>query len=428
MRGTTQASVNLLYSTWLDTITSMENILQREGVSRTSGDNIALQQCISLLRRLPPLDDNQKPPINEIQPNLNPLDVLYDVKKLIDETNEQPMSASFQKIVEAAGVFDHWCDGRVSTAQESDQWALYTVQATAWNAAGCEGLGDLTADIVLAFTRAGSPDNNRLTALLNIAFRRARQGNYNNALGILLDPSVWSSLSLPDYKLWAEEVWQVLTLRAARRGQDRLYHETLLPHRPPGERNLAFLDSKISLSEVLRMREREASSITMEQLLRTLWHSEFLFRMHHYRAAIVLLADVGLHFGLSKRSQRMIEDMMPQIIIGSDVELRGFAAFTLARCIIVGGQGSKSALQEAAWWLAIAEKDYMALEIYHSAMDVQYLLAVVYNTFGAEEDRDAASERYERTREVLQQLEVVTADAEVNGIIDIISRVGSWEI
>ncbi|KIK70807.1 hypothetical protein GYMLUDRAFT_210293 [Collybiopsis luxurians FD-317 M1] len=402
-------------------------------VSRTNGDKIALQQCISLLRRFPPVDDEQKPPINEIQPNLNPLDILYDVRKLMDEANEQPLNASFYKIVEAAGVFDYWCDGKMSTINESDQWALYAVQANVWNAAGCEDLGDLTADVVIAFTRAGSSDNNRLTVLLNSAYRRARQGNYDNALGILLDPSVWRGLSLPDYQLWAQEVWQVLTLRATRRGQDRVFHHFLLPRRPPREHNpmhTPHFKGKIfsSLSEVLRMREYEASSITMEQLLRSLWHSEFLFRMHHYRTAVVLLADAGLQFGLSTRSRRMIEDIMPQIITGNDIELRGFAAFVLARCIIVGEQGANSALQEAVWWLEIAEKDYMTLEIYSSAMDVQYLLATVYNTLGAEQDRDAASQRYERTQEVLQKLEVAVVDEEVGEILDIVSRIGTLEL
>jgi anaphase-promoting complex subunit 5 len=177
---------------------------------------------------------------------------------------EQPLSASFVKIAEAAGVFNYWCDRKMGTVKESDQWALHAVQANVWTAVGCEELGDLAADVVAAFTLAGSADNNRLTVLLNSAYRRARQGNYDNALAILLDPVVWNRLALPDYKLWAQEVWQVLALRATRRGQDRLYREFLLPRQPPGERNpqdyvyipWPHYSRKISdsLSEVLRMR------------------------------------------------------------------------------------------------------------------------------------------------------------------------------
>jgi anaphase-promoting complex subunit 5 len=176
------------------------------------------------------------------------------------------------------------------------------------------------------------------------------------------------------------------------------------------------------------VQECEAFSITMEKLLRSLWHSEFLFKMHHYRVAVILLADVGLDFGLSKRSRKMVEDLMPQIITGGDLEQRAFAAFTLARCIIAGEQASKAALQEAVLWLAIAEKDYMALEIYRSAMDVQYLLAVVYDTLGAEQERDAASQRYESTQQTLLDLEVAVVDEEVGEILDMISRIGALEL
>lgn len=41
----------------------------------------------SLLHRLPPESGHTRPSLNEIQPNLNPLEVLYDVKKLMDERN-----------------------------------------------------------------------------------------------------------------------------------------------------------------------------------------------------------------------------------------------------------------------------------------------------------------------------------------------------
>lgn len=40
----------------------------------------------SLLNRLPS-GSKEKPSINEIQPDLDPLEVLFDVKKLIDEEN-----------------------------------------------------------------------------------------------------------------------------------------------------------------------------------------------------------------------------------------------------------------------------------------------------------------------------------------------------
>ena len=83
--------------------------------------------------------------------------------------------------------------------------------------------------------------------------QNARQGNYNEALAMLLDPFVWRGLSIRDYSSWAHQIWHILALRATRRfveryctsilmkflsdvcrGQFRMYREFLLPQRPAG--------------------------------------------------------------------------------------------------------------------------------------------------------------------------------------------------
>jgi hypothetical protein len=45
----------------------------------------------------------------------------------------------------------------------------------------------------------------------------ARQGSYDKALAMLLEPNVWRGLSLHDYVSWAHEIWHILALRATRR-------------------------------------------------------------------------------------------------------------------------------------------------------------------------------------------------------------------
>lgn len=97
----------------------------------------------------------------------------------------------------------------------------------------------------------------------------------------------------------------------------------------------------------------------IEHLLRALWYSEFLCRFNLYRTAIIILADIGLEFGMTKRSRQILEEIMPQVstnsfiwfdadsqlcskvINGDDLEQRAVACFTLARCIIVA-EGSSS--------------------------------------------------------------------------------------
>lgn len=105
-------------------------------VARTSGDKIALQHCISLLHRLPPTCPGTRPVLNEIQPDLHPLEILFDVSKLLDTRNEQPLSAAFVKILEAVGLYDYWLDMRPSLPMEDVHWAQRAVQSVVWTAAG----------------------------------------------------------------------------------------------------------------------------------------------------------------------------------------------------------------------------------------------------------------------------------------------------
>jgi hypothetical protein len=55
------------------------------------------------------------------------------------------------------------------------------------------------------------------------------------------------------------------------------------------------------------------ASTAIESLLRALWHAEFLCHYDSYRIGIILLADVGLEFGMSKRCRRILDEIMPQV-------------------------------------------------------------------------------------------------------------------
>ncbi|CAK5277710.1 unnamed protein product [Mycena citricolor] len=280
-------------------------------IARLNNDRVTLQHCTSLLHRLPPTIPRKRPTLNETQPDLHPMEILYDVSKLMDEENGQPLSASFARIVEGVGLYDHWFDTQPIPPADTEQWAQHAVQSVLWTAAGCPGLAALEEDLVIAFTDEGGSDNNRTTVMLNKLYRHARSGYYDQALSALLHPSMWRGLSLIDYGLWAQEIWHILVLRATRRGQDRAYREILLPRRPPGEykpRTYTLVPAGPKLSkiqqplwEVIQMKQCDQATSTMDDLLTALWHSEFLGRLSSYRTGIILLADVSLEFGMSQR-------------------------------------------------------------------------------------------------------------------------------
>jgi len=74
------------------------------------------------------------------------------------------------------------------------------------------------------------------------------------------------------------------------------------------------LDSQ-SFGRLLMLWQQQVGQATaaVEQLLRALWHSEFQCRYGSYRTAIILLADVGLEFGMTKHCKRILEEIMPQV-------------------------------------------------------------------------------------------------------------------
>ena len=49
---------------------------------------------------------------------------------------EQPLSASFEKLMQAIGLYDHWAESQHTMSAETDQWSQHAVQSVIWSAAG----------------------------------------------------------------------------------------------------------------------------------------------------------------------------------------------------------------------------------------------------------------------------------------------------
>lgn len=107
----------------------------------------------SILHRLPSNVPGQKPILQEIQFDLHPLEVLADIRKLLDEENvrastvpgfalaynlpqDQPLNAAFIKIVQAVSLYDNWLDVQLAIPAEDQQWAQHAVQSIVWKEAG----------------------------------------------------------------------------------------------------------------------------------------------------------------------------------------------------------------------------------------------------------------------------------------------------
>lgn len=100
---------------------------------------------------------------------------------------EQPLSAAFEKMIQAVGLYDHWIDVQGNYLDYADQWSQHTVQSIVWSAAGtgpdcfntfhtnanigCEKLAAIEESIVTAFSEIGGDSNNTLIVTLNRAYR-----------------------------------------------------------------------------------------------------------------------------------------------------------------------------------------------------------------------------------------------------------------
>ncbi|KAG8893475.1 hypothetical protein FRB99_001919 [Tulasnella sp. 403] len=391
-------------------------------VARTANDGLTVLHCTSLLKRITPASDaarsGGKP--TPIKPNMSPLEVLWEVKKMVDVG--EPLRAVFKKLYQSLG-----CAGAQYADAEESRWARHTAKATLWSYTGVESLAQTYEGMVTAFTQPGSDDDSRLNVLRARARRLVRQGNCGGALIVLLDPDTWRGLNLRQYELWANEIWKALQVTARRRDQEVLIKEFLHPQRPAEPPILQsystsnVFPTKLTAPGSLRwakamiVRQEVASLPTdarqyadaISPVLDALWNSEYRGTWAYHRIAVVQLADISIEFGMAGKGRRMIEGCLPQILNGDDLEIRAYACYVLARCIIAQswsvGDPKKppetdkqnTALEEALPFLQVAERDYATIEIYRERMHVIYTLSVVYHNLalGLQKAAESMDER-----------------------------------
>ncbi|KAF8136324.1 hypothetical protein EV363DRAFT_1395442 [Boletus edulis] len=405
-------------------------------VARASGDRVTLQHCISMLHRLPPnLSANEMPQLNEIQPDLHPSEVLFDVAKLLQPQTGQPLTLCFEKLAQAIGLYDRWVDLKKAASCERELLGQHAMQGVLWSTLGCYDLAAVEESFVLAFAKTGDSDSNYLNVALNRAYRLARAGSYQNALALLLHTETWQGLSLDQYQEWAIVIWHILALRGSRRCQRRFFRDFLLPRQPTSSTFISkeyFFDDSVTqlppisseLHQVMHARRQGQAVTAIQPLLQSLWHAEFQGRFPLYRVGTILLADIGLEFGMTKHCRRLLEGILPQVLTGHELEHRAFACHTLARCIIASSDSKEAGLREALPHLLMAEADYTTLSMFEATSDVQWLLMVVFHNLGMKVEEEAILERYTNTILTMRSSEECTLDEEAQQVWDVVTDVG----
>ncbi|KDQ18511.1 hypothetical protein BOTBODRAFT_28883 [Botryobasidium botryosum FD-172 SS1] len=399
-------------------------------VARAGSDRETLQHCLSLLRRISPAQGPSSEPranVNTIQSGTSPLDVLWDVKRLMDLG--EPLRVGFAELYESIG-----CQ-QVGTPLRTNRWAKNAVAATLWRMAGVESLAKAHEGLVILFTEPGD-DDSRLTMVCSRARHLVRQGDVNTALAVLLHSDTWRGLNLRQYSTWAGEVWHSLMWTAMQRGQEVMVRDFLMPRRPsdrpppqaPGTVYGTRSSATTALNAARTFRDAKQVVPAIGPLMEGIWITEFrgLYGLH--RTAVVMLADVGIELGMAKSAAKSIEECLPQLLNGDDLEQRAFACLTLARCRIAAASADgkpqtkelRDALESALPFLIIAERDYAKIQKYAARLEVLYLASVVYHNLGMYPERNRTAELHraeEAKREVVSRAEV---DDEIKDVLDFV--------
>ncbi|KAG9054730.1 hypothetical protein FS842_004289, partial [Serendipita sp. 407] len=410
--------------------------------ARTVSDRRTLMNVTSLARRIPPrkqtkseddtksIDDDDaaiiaRPKYTTLQVGTSPMDLLFDVRLGLDAG--EPLSFLFQKRFEAIGAFDLPPDIQMWPLET--QWQIWAIDAQLWRLAGMASVAEIADKIVLANT---SPkDDIRLFTLCITARQHFLRGQYAKAFMVLLDRDTWAQLSLTQFGYWSEQIWWLMWDIATRRSQDAFklqFLEARKPHASPFD----VSDKAKKSPEAIRKMILEASeALTARNVTRAtilivdaLHHAEVNGYWHLYRSATPIFADLELQRGKIESARKRIEEILPQVARGEDLEQRAMTYAIYAKVKMAKSHDTgRESLSEALVYLKKAEDDYQTLEIYSSVQDMLYLQAVVHETLEEPTLRDLAGKRLREIEEVEEKMRV-GSDEEMTEVWDVVCEIG----
>ncbi|KAF8321656.1 hypothetical protein DL93DRAFT_2093642 [Clavulina sp. PMI_390] len=433
--------INTLYLAWHECITLRAKYTRpawqflEEGikVSREKNDPFTLDSCQSLMQRLQPDPASLFLALDRratIKAGSSPLDTLWEVKKLLDLG--EGLHLCWTKVYESVGVWDARLRSNLGIAK----WPLHAVMAILWRLAGVETLAGMHERIVMTFVPVGD-DDARVNVICGQAKMLTRQGQSNEALKLLLDPQTWRGLNFRQYRVWSRAVWSTFDFTAKRKEQHQLRQSFLKANQPPEPSVMQSLGGstnplmkRTAIVERLReAREIKASGVSVpaiKPLMEAIWSAEIRGMIGYYRTAVVLLADICIDLDLSHTCVGWLEEILPGVLLGNDLELRAYASVTYARCLIASCETgmNESKLKETRPHLIRAVKDYRAISLYPQALDALCILSIVCDNLGSHAERDNWAEQFVVLDQERQNVVSATADDDMIASLQIVKDAG----
>lgn len=113
-------------------------------------------------------------------------------------------------------------EGLISALVKDPQFDA--IESTLWGLMGAEHLETVREEIVLEQGTGAPGEQDRMGSLCSRAVKKAKSGEYDGGLALLLDAGRTVSVvkTMETYRVWASAVFQVLDLEARRKGQKKV--------------------------------------------------------------------------------------------------------------------------------------------------------------------------------------------------------------
>ncbi|CAG8529910.1 6537_t:CDS:10, partial [Acaulospora colombiana] len=176
----------------------------------------------------------------------------------------------------------------------------------------------------------------------------------------------------------------------------------------PGDRSTESIRKMIlNASNALRMKNYTHATFI---IIEAIHYAELNGYWSLYWTAIPIFAELELQRGKVESARRRLEDILPQIARGEDLEQRALT-FSVYAKVLMATDTAKSR----------AEEDYSLLEMHASVQDMLYMQAVIHEALGERSQREIASTRLKEV-EILENKVRIELDVGMMELWDVLTN------
>lgn len=407
-------------------------------LSRGVNDLTCISACDKLMRRIDYDEDSgmQEYPHNGSVPGRQPSFSLQDLWQIDGHIEGGIPLLSI--LAEVGDVMRHRKEkGKVNEAEDEESLSseafakccLY--QATIWSQIGVES--NASACRRACEEVRGIPDQAGLEHFgLPVITMQVRalveRGKYDEALCTLFITPLLQSLGMSAFGDWQAQVWNTVykaalqadsskTLKAVKFVRPEIVKEVEGSMEKPWQDNFSLSnpnEASFNRSNKMTLTQKLLGTLKEAQMLRQVGNEPAtslilackvmrgaeeadLFRL--YRQGTIECAESLLVLDNSTRAKEVMEEVLPQLLVDNDAEMRGKAAWVYARVLITMQRQEESELVTILAWLNRARAAFRESGLVRELSDVLYVQARLYDHLAMEEEKKEVSREFQHCME-----------------------------